>query len=76
MLGVAIYGERALALQLNLTLAVNTAGLRAVGTVGQRVLGTLLGTDLYTLLVGNIDDGTTGVGQCQASQGDGTFIGT
>ena len=57
MLRVAIDSQRTLALQLYLTLAIDTSlpTLIGIGSIGERVDGTILGTDLDTFLVGDID---------------------
>ena len=57
MLGIAIDGQRALALQLYLTLAVETGlpTLIGIGTISKRIDSTILGTDLYALLITDIN---------------------
>ena len=74
VLRVARHVQRALALQLQLSLAVDAGLLRAVATVGQRVLRAALGAELYALLVGDVDGGTVRVGHRQTCQRNGTFI--
>ena len=76
MVGVAIDVQRALALQLDLSLAVDASLLRAVGTVGKGVLRAALRTDLDALLVGDVDSCAAGIGQRQAGQRDGALVGT
>ena len=76
MFSVAHYSQRAVALQLDLPLAVDASLLLAVSTVGQRVLRTLLGADLYAFLVGDVDGSTVRVGQGHTCQRDCTLVRT
>ena len=66
MLGVANDVEYTVALQLDLSLAVETGLLRTVSAVGKGVLGILFRTDLDALTIRDIDSCTAGVGQCES----------
>ena len=74
MFGLACHIQRAIALQLYLTLAVDTASVRAISTIGQGVLGVFLSTDLDALAIGDIQGSTTGIGHRETSQREGTFV--
>ena len=74
VLRVACHVQHAVALQLQLALAVDAGLLAAVSAVGQRVRSVLLGAQLYALAVGDIDGGTAGIGHGEACQRDGTLI--
>ena len=74
VLGLACHIQRAIALQLYLALAVDTASVRAISTIGKGVLGVLLSTDLNTLAIGDVQTGTTGIGHRETFKGDGALI--
>ena len=68
--------QRAVALQLDLPLAVDAGLLRAIGSVGQRVHGILLRAELNALTVGDVDSGAAGVSQRQPGQRHRALVGT
>ena len=68
VLGFAHDIECAVALQLDLALAVETGLLRTVSPVGEGIHGVLLRADLNALAVGDIDSGSSGVGECESGQ--------
>ena len=74
VLRVASHVQRALALQLQLTLRVDAGLLRTVATVCQRILRAILGTELYALRVSDVDGRTRGVRHLQSCQRYGTLV--
>ena len=76
VLGLARHVESAIALQLNLSLAVDATRLRAIGAIGKGVHRVLLGTDLDALAIGDVEAGATGIGHRETIKGDGALIRT
>ena len=72
---LAVDIQRAVALQLQLSLAVYTCFLVAAGPVGERILRILLHAELDALLVVDGDGSPAGVGHRDAGQLYRTFIG-
>ena len=75
MLGVSLDIQRAIALQLQLSFAVDAGLLLAARAVGQRVHRAILGAQLYALAVDDLDDGIAGICQRQACQRHRAFVG-
>ena len=65
MLGLAGYIECTVSFQLQLPFTIDTGLLFASCSVGERIDCTLLGGELDTFGVGDIDCSAVGVGQCQ-----------
>ena len=75
---LAVDIERALALQLEVALAVEGRLLVAAGIVDERVLGVLLHAEVNALAIHDVDGGTAidgvGVGQRQSVELDGSLV--